>query len=139
MTHARGYYEFPVPGSTEVRVILGTAALAAVTAVLALAVGTMVRRSAAAAVIVIVTIVLPYFLAVTAAVPLGAADWLLRITPAAGFAVQQPYPQYRQVTAIYSAFSGYFPLAPWAGLLVLCGWAAVALAWAACLLRRRDA
>jgi ABC-type transport system involved in multi-copper enzyme maturation permease subunit len=139
ITHARGYYEFPVPGSTEVRVITGTAALAAVSAVLALAVGTMVRRSAAAVAIVIVTMVLPYFLAVSAVVPLGAADWLLRITPAAGFAVQQPYPHYPQVTAIYSALSGYFPLPPGAGLAVLCGWAAVALAGAAYLLRRRDA
>jgi hypothetical protein len=139
ITHARGYYEFPVPGPTEVRVIIGTAALAAVSAVLALAVGTMVRRSAAPVAIVIVTIVLPYFLASTVAVPLGAADWLLRITPAAGFAVHQPYPQYPQVTAIYPAFSGYCPLAPWAGLAVLCGWAAVALAGAAHLLRRRDA
>ena len=139
VTHARGLYEFPVPGSTVVRVIFGTAALAAVSAVLALAVGTMVRRSAVAVAIVIVAIVLPYFLAVAAVVPLGAADWLLRITPAAGFAVQQPYPQYRQVHAIYSALSGYFPLAPWAGFAVLCGWAAAALAGAAYLLRRRDA
>jgi ABC-type transport system involved in multi-copper enzyme maturation permease subunit len=139
ITRARGYYQFPVPESTEVRVIIGTAALAAVSGVLALAVGTVVRRSAAAVAIVVVTVVLPYFLSVTAAVPLGVADWLLRITPAAGFAVQQPYPQYRQVTAIYSAFSGYFPLAPWAGLAVLCGWAAVALGGAAYLLRRRDA
>ncbi len=139
VTHARGYYEFPVPESTVVRVIIGTAALAAVSAVLALAVGTMVRRSATAVAIVIVTIVLPYFLAVAAVVPLGVADWLLRITPAAGFALQQPYPQYPQVTAIYSALSGYFPLAPWAGLAVLSGWAAVALAGAAYLLRRRDA
>ncbi|HEX8009070.1 MAG TPA: ABC transporter permease subunit [Trebonia sp.] len=139
ITHARGYYEFPVPTSTVVRVIIGTAALAAVSAVLALAVGTMVRRSATAVTIVIVTIVLPYFLAVAAVVPLGVAGWLLRITPAAGFALQQPYPQYPQVTMIYSALSGYFPLAPWAGLAVLCGWAAVALAVAAYLLRRRDA
>lgn len=139
VTRARGYYQFPVPGPTEVRVIIGTAALAAVSAVLALAVATMVRRSAAAVAIVIVTIVLPYFLAVAAAVPRGVADWLLRITPAAGFAVQQPYPRYPQVTAFYSALSGYFPLAPWAGLAVLCGWAALALAVAAYLLRRRDA
>jgi ABC-type transport system involved in multi-copper enzyme maturation permease subunit len=138
ITHARGYYEFPVSGSTEVRVIIGTGLLAAVVAVLALAVGTMVRRSAAAVTIVIVTIVLPYFLAVASVVPLAVADWLLRITPAAGFAVQQPYPQYAQVTAIYSPLSGYFPLAPWAGFAVLCGWAAVALAGAAVLLRRRD-
>ena len=67
--------------------------LAALTAVLALAVGTIVRRSAAAVAIVIVALVLPYFLAVAAVVPLGAADWLLRITPAAGFAAQQAYPR----------------------------------------------
>ena len=119
--------------------IIGTGLLAAVTAVLALAVGTMVRRSAAAVAIVIVALVLPYFLAVAAVVPLGAADWLLRITPAAGFAAQQAYPKYPQVNAIYSALSGYFPLAWWAGLAVLCGWAAAALAGAAVLLRRRDA
>jgi ABC-type transport system involved in multi-copper enzyme maturation permease subunit len=139
ITHARGYYAFPVPGSTEVRAIIGTGLLAAVAAVLALAIGTMVRRSAAAVAIVIVAIVLPYFLAVAAVVPLGAADWLLRITPAAGFAIQAPYPQYPQVQAIYSALSGYYPFAPWAGLAVLCGWAAAALAAAAVLLRRRDA
>jgi ABC-type transport system involved in multi-copper enzyme maturation permease subunit len=138
VTHARGYYEFPVPTSTVVRVIIGTAALAAVSAVLALAIGTIVRRSAMAVAIVIVATVVPYFLAVAAVVPLGAADWLLRVTPAAGFALQGPYPQYPQVTAIYSALSGYFPLAPWAGLAVLCGWAAAALALAAYLLRRRD-
>jgi hypothetical protein len=139
ITRARGYYEFPVPASTVVRVIIGTAALAAVSAVLALAVATIVRRSATAVAIAIVMIVIPYFLAVAAVVPLGAADWLLRVTPAAGFALQQPYPRYPQVTAIYSALSGYFPLAPWAGLAVLCGWAAAALALAAYLLRRRDA
>jgi uncharacterized membrane protein len=83
--------------------------------------------------------VLPYFLAVAAVVPLGAADWLLRITPAAGFAVQAPYPRYPQVSAIYSALSGYYPLGPWAGFAVLCGWAAIALTGAAYLLRRRDA
>jgi hypothetical protein len=139
ITHARGYYGFPVAGPTVVRVVLGTAALAAVSAVLALAIGSMVRRSATAVAIAIAAIVLPYFLAVAAVVPLGAADWLLRITPAAGFALQQPYPAYPQVTAIYSALSGYFPLAPAAGLAVLCGWTAVALAGAAWLLRRRDA
>jgi ABC-type transport system involved in multi-copper enzyme maturation permease subunit len=139
ITHARGYYEFPVPWPTELRVIIGTGALLAVSAVLALAVGTVVRRSAAAVVIVIVTIVLPYFLAVASVLPLGVSDWLLRITPAAGFAVQQAYPQYAQVTALYSPLSGYFPLASWAGFAVLCAWAAVALAGAAFLLRRRDA
>jgi ABC-type transport system involved in multi-copper enzyme maturation permease subunit len=139
ITHARGYYEFPLPWPTGLRVIIGTAAVLAVASVLALAVGTIVRRSAAAVAIVIVTIVLPYFLSVTSAVPLGVSDWLLRISPAAGFAVQGAYPHYAQVTALYSPLSGYFPYQPWAGLAVLCGWAALALAGAAVLLRRRDA
>ena len=139
---ARGrVYVFPVSGLTELRMVVGTAALIAVTAVLALAVGTMLRRSAAAVTVVIVAIVLPYLLGVVSVLPASAADWVLRITPAAAFAVQQAVPQYSQVTALYSPGVGggsYFPLAPWAGFAVLCGWAALAVAVALVLLRRRD-
>ena len=108
-------------------------------AVLALAIAVIVRRGAAAVAVAVVVIVLPYFVAVFAAVPLSAGDWLLRIMPAAGFALQQPYPAYRQVTMFYAPFSGYFPLSPLAGLGVLAAWTAAALALAAYLLRRRDA
>jgi ABC-type transport system involved in multi-copper enzyme maturation permease subunit/regulation of enolase protein 1 (concanavalin A-like superfamily) len=139
VTHARGTYQFPVTGLTEARLIIATGVLAAVSAVFALAVGSMVRRGAVAVTIVIVTVVLPYFLSLAAVVPSGAADWLLRITPAAGFAVQAPYPRYPQVSVLYSVVSGYYPLGPWTGLAVLCGWTAVALTGAAVLLRRRDA
>jgi ABC-type transport system involved in multi-copper enzyme maturation permease subunit len=140
ITHARGYYEFPVSGATEVKVIIGTGLFAAVAAVLALAIGAIARRGAAAVAIVVVAIALPIFLAISAALPLGAADWVLRVTPAAGIALQQAYPQYSQITGvIYSPLSGYYPLSWWAGLLVMCAWAAAALAGAACLLRRRDA
>jgi ABC-type transport system involved in multi-copper enzyme maturation permease subunit len=132
-------YVFPVTGLTELRAVIGTAALLAVAAVLALALGTVLRRSAAAVTIVIVAIVLPYILGVASVLPVSAADWLLRITPAAAFAIQQAAPQYPQVTALYSPTSGYFPLAPWAGLAVLCGYAALALGLALYLLRRRDA
>jgi len=112
-----------------------------VAAVLAVAVGIIVRRSAAAVTLVIVAIIVPYLLGVVSVLPAGAADWVLRITPAAAFAVQQAIPQYPQVTALYSPGGpgGYFPLAPWAGLAVLCGWTAVAVALALVLLRRRDA
>ena len=48
-------------------------------------------------------------------------------------------PQYPQVTALYSPGTGYFPLAPWEGLAVLCGYAALVLGVAVVLLRRRDA
>jgi ABC-type transport system involved in multi-copper enzyme maturation permease subunit len=131
---------FPVSAATEVKVIIGTGLFAAVAGVLALAVGAIVRRGAAAVAIVIVIIAVPIFLAISAALPLGAADWVLRVTPAAGIALQQAYTQYGQVTGIiYSPLSGYYPLSWWAGLLVMCAWAAAALAGAAYLMRRRDA
>jgi ABC-type transport system involved in multi-copper enzyme maturation permease subunit len=139
LAHTRGSYIFPVPWPTELRMVVGTAALIAVTAVLAVALGTVLRRSAAAVTLVIVVIVLPYILGAASVLPIGASDWLLRITPAAAFAVQQATPQYQQVTAIYSPNSGFFPLAPWAGFAVLCGYAALALGLAVVLLRRRDA
>jgi ABC-type transport system involved in multi-copper enzyme maturation permease subunit len=139
MAHASGYPLWPQPWSAELSPIVGTALLVALIAVLTLAVGTMVRRSAAATMIAIVAIVVPYFLAFTSAVPGGIGGWLLRITPAAGFALQQSTPRYPQVQAFYRPMDGYFPLAPWAGLAVLCGWTALALVVAAYLLRRRDA
>ncbi len=139
LAHANGSYVLPVSWLTEVRVIVGTAAVLAVAAVLALAVGTMLRRSAAAVTVVIVVIVLPYLLGVVSVLPAGPADWVLRITPAAAIAAEQTVPAYPQVTAAYTPMYGYFPLAPWAGLAVLCAWAALALALAAFLLRRRDA
>ena len=139
LAHAKGSYVLPVTSLTELRVIAGTAALLAVAAVLALAIGTALRRSAGAVTAVIMVIVLPYILGTAAVLPVGAENWLLRVTPAAAFAIQQSMPQYPQVTAGYTPTAGYFPLAPWAGLAVLCAWAALALGLALYLLRRRDA
>jgi ABC-type transport system involved in multi-copper enzyme maturation permease subunit len=139
ITRARGAYAFPISAAAEAKVIVGTAVITALFAVLALAIAVIVRRSAATVAVAITVIVLPYFLAVFAAVPLNAGDWLLRIMPAAGFALQQPYPAYGQVSMFYAPFSGYFPLSAWAGLAVLAAWTAAALALAAYLLRRRDA
>jgi ABC-type transport system involved in multi-copper enzyme maturation permease subunit len=136
---ANGNYLFPVTSLTEVRVVAGTAALLAVTAVLALAVGTVVRRSAAAVTTVIVAIVLPYVLAIAAPLPESVSEWLLRLTPAAGFAIQQSLPQYPQVIADYTLLFDFYPLEPWAGFAVLCGYTALALALAVLVLRRRDA
>jgi ABC-type transport system involved in multi-copper enzyme maturation permease subunit len=139
LAQANSHQVFPVGTATEVRMILGTAALLAVAAVAALAMGTMLRRSAGAVTVVIVAIVLPYILATASLLPLGAGQWLLRVTPAAAFAVQQSLVQYPQVVGDYAPANGYYPLAPWAGFAVLCGWTALALGVAAVLLRRRDA
>jgi ABC-type transport system involved in multi-copper enzyme maturation permease subunit len=140
LLHANGNPIPPVPVLTWLQVVAGTAALLAVSAVLGLAVGTLLRRSAGAVTAVIAGIVLPYLLAtVPGILPVGAEQWLLRVTPAAGFAVQQTLTQYSQVSTVYTPGTGYFPLSPWAGFAVLCAWAAAALALALLLLRRRDA
>jgi ABC-type transport system involved in multi-copper enzyme maturation permease subunit len=135
-----GVYVYPVSGLTPVRVVAGMAALLAIAAILALAIGTLLRRSAGSVATVTVVIVLPYLLTVTAPVlPAGLADWVLRITPAAAISVQQVMPQYAQVSNVYTPAQGFFPLAPWAGLAVLCAWAALALGLAVLRLRRADA
>jgi ABC-type transport system involved in multi-copper enzyme maturation permease subunit len=133
-----GSNNFHSPFPTEVRIVVGTAALLAACAVLAVAVGAILRRSAGAVAAVVVLTVLPYILAVAAVLPAVPAQWVLRLTPAAGFAVQQTVVAYSQVDGSYTPAFGYFPLPPWGGLAVLCGWAALALAVATYLLRRRD-
>jgi len=134
----QGIYVFPVSWLTEARVVGGTAALLAVGAIIALAVGTILRRSAAAITAVIVGVVLTYILAMASLVPLPVAEWLLRVTPAAGFAIQQSLPKWPQVSGVYG-LPDYYPLAPWAGFAVLCGYAVLAMGAAVFLLRRRDA
>jgi hypothetical protein len=137
-----GGLQWPVSLPTEARMVAGTGALLAVAAVLALAVGTVVRRSAQAVAIVIVVIVLPYLLAfgpLSAHNGGGGGGWELQITPAAALSVQQAVPRFHQLIATYSPEQGYYPLAPWAGLAVECAWAAAALALAFYLVRRRDA
>src|SRR6185437_12566969 len=59
VTRGRGYYAFPLSGAAEARVIIGTAVLTAALAVLALAIGTIVRRGAATVAVAVAVIVLP--------------------------------------------------------------------------------
>jgi ABC-type transport system involved in multi-copper enzyme maturation permease subunit len=138
LLRSNGNYILPASTGTEVRVVAGTAALLAVAAVLTLALGALLRSGAAAVTVVIALIVVPYLLGNTV-LPAGLASWVLRATPAAAFAVQQSLPQYPQVAASYTPANGYFPLAPWAGLAVLCGYAVLAVGLAVMVLRRRDA
>jgi ABC-type transport system involved in multi-copper enzyme maturation permease subunit len=134
-----GNYLYPVTPLTEVRMVVGTAAMLAVAAVLALAIGALVRRSAIAVTVVIVAIVLPFLISVTNLLPAGADQWLMRLAPAAAFSIQQTIPNYPQVSNVCSVGGGCYPLAPWAGFAVLCAWAAAALGLAVFLVRRRDA
>ena len=120
-----------------VQLVVGTAALLAVAAILAVSVGAVLRRSAGAITAVVVLIVLPLILATI--LPQTYADWVLRLTPAAAFGLQQGLPSYPQVSNACLPYNGCFPLAPWTGFAVLCAWAAVALGIGIYLLRRRDA
>jgi len=139
LAHAKGVYLFPVTPLTELRVEVGTAALLAVAAILALALGAILRRSAGAVTGVIAAIVLPYILVATPFMPATVAEWMTRVTPTAAFATQQTLTVYHQVNSVYIPANGYYPLAPWAGLGVLSAYAALALGIAALLLHRRDA
>lgn len=134
-----GNFVYPTSTLTELRVILGAGALVALAAVLALALGTALRRGAGAVTAVIVLIILPYILAIYSALPLGAAQWLMRLTPAAAFAIEQTLPQYHQVSYLYSPSEGFYPLSPAIGLGVLGAYTLIALLVAQRLLKTRDA
>ncbi|SDU65836.1 DUF1349 domain-containing protein [Jiangella alkaliphila] len=128
-----------VPPTEQVRAVLGTGLLLAATTLLALSLGVVLRRSAAAIAAVATLVVVPYVLAMGGMLPTDAAQWLLRLTPAAGFAIQQTLSRYAHVLSVYTPATGYFPLPPWAGLAVLGAWtlALTGLAW--WMLRRRNA
>ena len=124
-TRTPGLPELSLADPTVLRAVVGTAVLLALVAVLSLAVATIVRHTAVAIPLVILPLLVPSI--VSTGLPLSVANWLTRLTPAAGFAVQQTIERYD--TAI----------APLVGLGVLAGYAAVALGVATLLLRRRDA
>jgi ABC-type transport system involved in multi-copper enzyme maturation permease subunit len=134
-----GVVVLPVSVLAEIRVVVGTAAMLGVAAVFAVALGAVLRRSAAAITLSIVTVVLPFLLATLNVFPSSVGDWLLRLTPAAGLAIEQSIPNYPQVASVVNPVMGYYPLSPYAGFAVICAWAAAALALALYVLRRRDA
>ncbi len=140
--HSRGWASslYPIWSLTSARglqIVLGSAGLLTVAAILALSAGTVLRRSAGAITTVVVLVIVPLILGTI--LPQQYADWLLRLTPAAAFGVQQGIPQYSQVMHTCMPYNGCFPLAPWTGLAVAAAWAAAALGLASYQLRRRDA
>jgi ABC-2 family transporter protein len=135
----RGQVVLSVSVLTEARVVVGTAAVLAVAAASATALGAVLRRSAAAISVGVVTFVLPFLLTALNVFPSAVGAWVLRLTPAAGLAIQESIPQYRQVTNVAEPAQGIYPLPPVAGFAVLCCWAAAVLALAFFMLRRRDA
>ena len=112
--------------ATVLRAVIGTALFLAVLAVFSLSVGVILKRSARAIALVVGLVLVPQIVA--SLVPsLGVANWINRLTPTAGLAIQHTRPRFD------------YAIAPWGGFAVLCGYAAVALVVAIWLVRRRDA
>ncbi|GGK66512.1 hypothetical protein Sme01_10620 [Sphaerisporangium melleum] len=120
-----------LPVATGARVIAGLAAVLALCAVVAYALGVRLRRGRSAIVIGVALIAVPYAVTALPLLPDAVSAWLLRVTPAAGFAVKQTMVAYPQVTAHYAPSAGYFPLPGWAGLTLLCAYAAAGMLIAA--------
>ncbi|GAA2522642.1 hypothetical protein [Winogradskya humida] len=114
-----------VSALTELRVVVGVGVLFALAALFARALAVRLHRRWLAILVAIAVVVLPYLLAAFPLLPDVVAGWLLRLTPAAGFAVVGTVPEYSQVAAHYAPSTGYFPLPWWGGLLVLVAWTAV--------------
>ncbi|MCM4076593.1 DUF1349 domain-containing protein [Paractinoplanes hotanensis] len=139
MLRANAVVILSVSWPTMLRVALGTALLLALAGVFAYGVGSLLRRAVPAVLAVTALLVAPPILAVTSVLPVDVGAWLLRLTPAAAFAIQQSVAAYPQLSRPQTVADGYFPLPPWAGLAVLALWALAAVAAATWRLRRSAA
>jgi ABC-type transport system involved in multi-copper enzyme maturation permease subunit len=128
--------ELSLTSGVGLRIVLGTAAIAAVATVLGVAAGAIFRRGTGAILATIGVVVVPLILALV--MPLTLATWLLRLFPAAAFSLQSSVQRYPQVSNVCAPYHSCFPLSPWHGFAVLCAWAAVGLGVAVYALRRRD-
>jgi hypothetical protein len=128
--HHNGVPVQPVPVLTGIRVVVGVAAVLALCGVLAYGLGALIRRGWAAILAALTVVAVPYAVTAVPLLPDTVSQWLLRLTPAAGFAVQQTAVEYPQAIAHYAPSAGYFPLAGWVGLAVL-GAYTLGVLWAA--------
>lgn len=117
----------PVPLLTGARVIVGVAAVLALCSVFSYGLGVWLRRRWAAILVGMSLVAVPYAVTAVPLLPDTVSAWLLRLTPAAGFAVKQTIVEYPQVTAHYAPSAGIFPLPGWAGLAVLCAYTAMVM------------
>ncbi|MCA2226444.1 DUF1349 domain-containing protein [Nonomuraea aurantiaca] len=124
----RGVPLQPVSPVTGARVVIGLAVVLALCGVLAYGLGVLLRRGWAAILLALALVAVPYTVAALPLLPDAVAQWLLRLTPAAGLAVQQTTVEYPQVVAHYAPSAGYFPLPGWAGFAVLCAYT-LAVLW----------
>ncbi|MBB5873464.1 ABC-type transport system involved in multi-copper enzyme maturation permease subunit [Allocatelliglobosispora scoriae] len=125
---------FPTPSLTDgpvLRALLLTALFMTAVTVFALALGTLLRNSAAAITITITLIVLPVIAGT--ALPGTSPRWLMLTTLAGGLATQRAKPSTETLATPWSL------IGPWAGIGVVCAYAVIGLGIAWWRLRRRDA
>jgi ABC-type transport system involved in multi-copper enzyme maturation permease subunit len=126
---------YPIPSLADwpvARAVVGAAVFLTLVAVLSLGVGAILRRSVAAITAVVLALVPSGIL--VGGLPLPAAQWVMRTTPAAGLSILQSVEVNHDTTV-----EPWNMAPPWAGLGVLAAYAAAALAAAVWLVRRRDA
>ncbi|MEU4383996.1 hypothetical protein [Promicromonospora sp. NPDC023805] len=111
-----------------------TASVTALCTVFAYFPGALLRRGWTPIVCGLLLTAIPYVVATNPLLPDEVDRWILRLTPAAAFAVQQTGVEYAQVVAHFAPSNGYFPLPAWAGLAVLGAYLVVA--WWAAVVRR---
>jgi ABC-2 type transport system permease protein len=124
---AQGYPTVSLADEPSARAIIGTTLYLGMMAVLAFAVGTIVRRAGSAIAVVLAILYAPAIVSLMLAEPLRG--WLQRISPMmAGLAVQR---------TILRADS--VPIGSWSGLGIAATWSSIALIAAVWLVRLRDA
>jgi hypothetical protein len=125
---------FPEPSLTDatvVRTVLLTAAFVAGVALVSLAIGMLLRHSAAAITLTVVLLILP--LIVGMILPGSSPKWLMYTTLAGGLATQRAKPPTVTLAEPWAL------IGPWAGISVVAAWAVATLALAWWRLRTRDA
>jgi hypothetical protein len=124
---------FAVPSLADglvLRAIVGAAAFLSLVAVFSLGLGAILRRSVGAITIAVVLFVVSTLL--VSGLPLSAAQWVMRTTPAAGLSVLQTVERPH-------AIEPWSMSPPLVGLGVLAAYAVATMTVAVWLVRRRDA
>jgi ABC-2 family transporter protein len=118
------YPHVSIADGPVLRAVVGSAIFLAALAVIGVSIGVIVRSTAVAISVLLGLVLVPLIVAPT--LPAAVGDWVTRLTPTAGLAIQQTRPD-RDVA-----------IGHWPGLAVTCAWAALTLALAIWLVRRRD-
>jgi hypothetical protein len=122
---APAYPKVSLTDGPALRAVVGTALFLTVVALLTVAVSAVLRHGAATLSLLLGMLLAPTIVA--AALSENIREWVLKLGPSAGLAIQQTRERPDDID-----------LAPWAGLGVTCAWAAAAVLLAAWVLRRRD-